>query len=395
MIALTTLFLTLISFATLALAAMLLTESIASILEPRGTGGMSADPCPPFAVLVPAHNEARMIGATLRGLLRQVRAGDRLLVVADNCTDATAEIARALGADVIERSDQRRLGKGYALEFGINHLARDGTPAAVVFVDADCQASEGSIAKLARIACTTQRPVQASYLLIAGPAASLSQRLSAFAIRLKNYVRPLGCRRIGLACPITGSGFALPARLLSRAKRGADNLVEDLALGIDLALSGSPPLFVSSAKIVSPLAPSDRAHVEQRKRWERGYLATMAQAAPSLLRRAIAHRDLRLLGLTLDLCIPPLALLTVVMIGLTAIDVGWLLIAGGALPMTVQALAVVLLNATIFLTWLCYGRDLLGAADLLSAPVYILNKIPMYVGFAFRRRVSWVRSSRE
>jgi Zn-dependent protease with chaperone function len=103
--------------------------------------------------------------------------------------------------------------------------------------------------------------------------------------------------------------------------------------------------------------------MDQRKRWEQGYLATIAQSAPRILRQAMTDRDIRLAALALDLCIPPLALLTVVMAGLAAVDAGWLLIAGSALPATLQVLALFLLNVTIFLTWW--------------------------------RRVSWVRASRE
>jgi len=395
MIVLGTGVLTAFSLATLVLAVTLFVEVIASLFYRPPAGGADASPCPPYAVLVPAHDEARMIGATLRTLMRELRAGDRLLVVADNCTDETAAIARAAGAEVIERFDRQRVGKGFALEYGIDHLMLSGTPAVVVFVDADCQTSQGAILALAGAAHVTQGPVQGNYLLTAGAAASMSQRLSVFAIRLKNYVRPLGCRQLGLACPITGSGFALPGCLLHRAKLGTDNIVEDLALGIDLAVAGSPALFTPSATITSPLPPSRRAHVDQRMRWEQGHLATIASSAARVLRHAVIDRDARLLALTLDLCIPPLALLTAAMTAMTAVDVAWLLVAGSELPTAVQLLALLLLSVTIFLTWWRYGRDLLSGVDLFYILAYVLNKIPMYVSIALRRRVGWVRSSRE
>ena len=74
------------------------------------------------AVLVPAHNEATLIASTLASIRPQLREGDQLLVVADNCTDQTANLARAAGAHVVERQDQQRRGKGYALDFGVQHL---------------------------------------------------------------------------------------------------------------------------------------------------------------------------------------------------------------------------------------------------------------------------------
>lgn len=97
---------------------------------------------PQVAVLVPAHDEASLIGATLASIAPQLRPGDRLLVVADNCTDDTAQLAREAGAEVVERRDARLRGKGYALDFGVRHLASQ-PPEVVIVVDADCQVGEG------------------------------------------------------------------------------------------------------------------------------------------------------------------------------------------------------------------------------------------------------------
>src|SRR5882724_9015554 len=73
------------------------------------------------AVLIPAHDEQAVIGATLLTLLPTVPAGSRVIVVADNCSDATGRIARECGAEVVERQDAARRGKGFALDFGIQH----------------------------------------------------------------------------------------------------------------------------------------------------------------------------------------------------------------------------------------------------------------------------------
>src|SRR5215469_2008975 len=72
-----------------------------------------------IAVLVPAHNEGAGIQHTLADITAQLLPGDRLLVVADNCTDDTVVTARAAGAEVIERKDTSKIGKGYALDWGI------------------------------------------------------------------------------------------------------------------------------------------------------------------------------------------------------------------------------------------------------------------------------------
>ena len=77
---------------------------------------------PPVAVLVPAHNESSGLLPTLANIQSQLLPGDRLLVVADNCSDDTAALARAAGAEVVERNDPTRRGKGYALDWGVQHL---------------------------------------------------------------------------------------------------------------------------------------------------------------------------------------------------------------------------------------------------------------------------------
>ena len=79
-------------------------------------------PVPTFAVLIPAHNEQAVIQTTLQTLLPTIPAGSRVVVIADNCSDNTATIARECGATAIERCDASRRGKGFALDFGIAHL---------------------------------------------------------------------------------------------------------------------------------------------------------------------------------------------------------------------------------------------------------------------------------
>src|SRR5262249_19708539 len=129
--------------------------------------------------LIPAHNEEAGIGKTLASLLPQLRTGDVLLVVADNCSDGTAAAARTAGATVIERHDTERRGKGFALDHGVRHLAAD-PPEVVVIVDADCLVEAGSLNRLVGAVASTGRPVQAEYVLDVPQGGNWRSQVSAF-----------------------------------------------------------------------------------------------------------------------------------------------------------------------------------------------------------------------
>ena len=169
------------------------------------------------AVLVPAHNESVHVLPTLHCLQGQLQPGDRLLVIADNCQDDTADLARAAGAEVLERQHASLRGKGYALAFGVDAL-RHKPPQVLVVVDADCIVSAGGIAALADRCLQTQCPVQMLDLMLAPAGAGLRTRMLEFAWRVKNLVRPLGSYRLGGACHLMGTGMALPWELAASAQ---------------------------------------------------------------------------------------------------------------------------------------------------------------------------------
>ena len=135
---------------------VLVVEIVAAILLPSESQAPEAEQvrCR-VAVLVPAHNESAGLRPTIADIKPQLRGGDMLIVVADNCSDDTAAVAAAAGADVIERNDLSKIGKGYALDWGVRHLSKDA-PAIVVVIDADCRIAANSIDRLARV-CAQER----------------------------------------------------------------------------------------------------------------------------------------------------------------------------------------------------------------------------------------------
>ena len=261
-----------------------------------------------IAVLVPAHNEGAGIGPTIADIRSQLTDNDRLLVVADNCSDDTSRIAVAAGAEVIERNDLSRTGKGYALDFGIRHLSAD-PPAIVIIIDADCRVAAGTIDQLAATCALTQRPAQALDLMKAPDCSAINYQVAEFAWRVRNWVRPLGLRALGLPCQLMGTGMALPWPLLSSINVANAEIVEDLKLGLDLALAGSPPVFCPGAAVTSEFPASREAAEIQRQRWEHGHLGIILQVGPRLIWQALRRANVPLLALVLDMAVPPLVLL--------------------------------------------------------------------------------------
>jgi len=287
---------------------VLVTESLAALLPGRRQRQAMPLARPRCAVLIPAHNEESGIGKTVTALLPQLQPGDHLVVVADNCSDQTAEAARTCGATVIERHDVARRGKGFALDFGVRFLEKT-PPEVVVLVDADCLLTAGSLDVLAREAHARGSPIQAVYLLDQPPGAGIKDQLSSFAFQFKNLVRPLGLDRLGLPCLLTGTGIALPWPLLQGANLASGNIVEDMQLGIDLAVKGHPPRLCAQALVHGELPAGRRAAVTQRTRWEHGHLRTLLRQVPRLVGAAIRQRRLGLAGLALELSVPPLSML--------------------------------------------------------------------------------------
>lgn len=346
---------------------------------------------PPVAVIIPAHDEAAGIVRTLQHVLPQLAPGDSLIVVADNCTDGTAALARRAGAEVVERHDALRRGKGYALDCGVRALA--GRPAEVVVIlDADCIAEAGCVDGLARAVRATGRPVQALDLMRSPPAGKRGTRIAEFAWLLKNQIRPAGYLRLGLPCQLMGTGMAFPRPLIDAASLANGHLVEDMKLGLELAASGCAPLFFPAARVVSYFPTNKEGIAAQRARWERGHLGMIRQAVPAAVVAALRKRNWALLALALDMLVPPLALLCLLIL---SANIAVCFLAADSYVLALCAMLDSLFAAAVAIAWLAYGRAVVSLGDLCYAAVYVLLKMPMYLRFLIRKKLGWVRAARD
>lgn len=350
---------------------------------------------PPISVLIPAHNEETPLRGTLKSIQSQLTAGDTLLVVADNCDDRTAEIAREVGACVLERHDELHRGKGYAIDAGLRYLNEQSLHGEfVVMIDADCTLDDHAMDRLVAASAANRRPVQGTYLMHRPGGASAAAVISELAFTLKNHARALGDEMLGWPCILRGSGMAFPWELLRDVSVASDHIVEDVQIGLDFTLAGQGPMFCPEAFIRSELPSSLKASTTQRTRWEHGYLSMVSQI-PRLLILGLLQLRWQLLGTAAILSIPPLSMhcaawLGCFLLAITAWLTGWATL----IPtLTLATLGGLFFLCTMF-AWYRFARRDIPFSSLLAIPGYVVGKLPIYLRFFTRRERKWVRTSR-
>jgi cellulose synthase/poly-beta-1,6-N-acetylglucosamine synthase-like glycosyltransferase len=360
--------------------------------EPLDARGLDVKPTHRLITLVPAHDEELMIAATVASLLGCHHAGaeQRLIVVADNCTDQTAARARAAGAEVWERDEPSERGKGFALAWAQERLRREeGHFDAVLVVDADCLVSPNLLSVIDVHLRDGVEAIQVDYV-VANPEESAASALRHGAFSLANTVRYRGKHRLGLSCGIAGTGIAFSARLLERVPWMDFGLVEDAEHHMRLVLAGERVRFAPQAWVSSPMPTSHGGSGEQR--WEQGRLTLLRRWTPRLVRAGIAQRDPVRLHAGLEWLVPPQSLLAA--LGLAA--------AGARLGVGPRRRSLVsaagLIGQAVFVIG---GLRLAGAPRsvyraLAGAPRMIVAKTLLYLRLlAGRGPKSWVRTERD
>lgn len=346
------------------------------------------------AVIVPAHNEGTGLIPTLQDIKLQLGAADRLIVVADNCTDDTAAVAAASGAEVIVRNDLERIGKGFAMGWGIAHLSKD-PPDFVLFVDADCRLQADLIGALKRVCHQVQRPVQALFMMQSAENSPINHSFAEFAWILRNRMRPLGLRNLGGPVQLMGTGMMFPWNAISSVPLASGHLVEDLKLGLDLAEAGRAPYFFPFVQVTSTFPTSTKGTESQRQRWVQGHLGTIGRFVPRLLVVGLKRGDINVLALAFDLLVPPLSLLALLIVGTTFLTVLVGLLGGAWLPALIACGNLALFMLCVLLAWFKFGRQVFPAHQALSFGAFALNKIRFYGRMLIGGTTSqWIRTDR-
>ncbi len=361
-----------------------------------------------LAVVVPAHNEELVLAATLASLASQNYPVGcvQIVVVADNCTDGTAALARSQGAAVLERTHQTERGKGYALNFAISHLLAQPLVAnAFVILDADTQAAPDFLACMSAQISQSQDPRgygawQGRYGVL-NAKDSWRAALMTAAFDLVNHVKPLGRDTLGLSAGLKGNGMAFTASLAAALPWPGGSLTEDLDYGLELARRFNLRVqYVPEARVQAQMPATAEQAASQRKRWEQGRAGLVRERALPLLAEGLRRRSLLLIDTAWDLLTPPLAELAALLLAFLALTT--LGTATYLLPHPAAWLGAAAFGLLGLGVYILGGLRVAGAGPdaylaLLRAPFYAVWKIALLVT---GRRPSkntaeeWVRTER-
>lgn len=360
----------------------------------RGAGDMAPKPSRRrFLILVPAHDEEQVIEPTLTALqsMSYPRENSVVVVVADNCTDRTAEVAARAGITVWERHDATRRGKGYALNWALARAAGGVDYDSVLMVDADCRASPNLLAVVAAQLDAGHDAVQVDYV-VADPERAWSVGLRYAAFALMNTVRPLGKTSLGLSCGLLGTGMAFRREALDAVPWDAFSIVEDAEYHAKFVASGRKVVFAPTARVTSEMPSSLSSSTDQQMRWEGGRGVTIRKTTSPLVVEAIRRRDPVRLNAGLEWLVPPQSLLVAAQL---AVGTAAALLKA---RFTVRLCAVLLVAQAVFVVG---GLKLVRAPAavyraLLFAPLLIAQKLSIYAKLALGRTpTAFVRTTRD
>ncbi|HRI88254.1 MAG TPA: glycosyltransferase family 2 protein [Candidatus Hydrogenedentes bacterium] len=350
-----------------------------------------------FAILTPAHNEELQIGNTVSRIYASDYPRDRFhsFVIADNCSDATAQNARDAGATVFERHDLTLRGKGQALDWCLK-TNRDVLSQydAIALVDADTSMHPRFLAELsASLSHPDVRVVQA-WNGVSNPEANWRTALTWAGFALINGLRPAGRSFWGGTADIKGNGMAFRSEVLLGYGWPAHSIVEDIEFSVRLLLDDIRVYCNHDAIVISEMPTTQQQAEPQRKRWESGRVQTLRNFAPPLLRALVRRPRWRYLDMLLELCVPPLSLFVfaqVAMLGVALVSglfLGWhwVIVFG-----TYFAITILYVVAGL------YQRNAPREVwvGLLAVPMFLLWKIPFYARLLFgKKQQTWERTQR-
>jgi exopolysaccharide biosynthesis WecB/TagA/CpsF family protein len=365
----------------------LLMLAVAGFLDRRSSSAPASvtpdSAAPQLAIVVPARDAEALIGRCVASLRAQSYPRDRfrVVVVADNCSDKTAAVARTAAAEVLERSNEEATGRGHALRWAMSQLLAEASPPdAIVVVNADSIAHRDLLTHLGAALAAGADAAQAEYAILDGRASTRS-RLAAAGFVLSHRVRQRGRASLGMPAFLDGSGMVLSRGLLTEMPWNAFSSVEDLEFSVNLRLAGFRPRYVPAAQVSGPVPGGYPGLRGQRRRPDDGRWHVVRSRLAPLLRPAL-RGDRRLVDAAIDLAVPPLGLLSLATVtggAITAVAVVLHRAAAWSLSPWLLALAAII-------AFVLLGLVSAGALATASPALLGSSRFAAWVGHSHARR---------
>jgi cellulose synthase/poly-beta-1,6-N-acetylglucosamine synthase-like glycosyltransferase len=356
-----------------------------------------------MVILIPAHDEAMTLPATLLefkklSLDRKELVKPEIVVIADNCTDNTAELAREAGVTVYERTDLVNRGKGHALRWALEKLPQDFPDyQAVVIFDADTMPERNFMVETAAAYQRGVKIMQGRYDVLR-PEENWRTGLMQVAFALFNHVRPLGRATLRLSDGLKGNGMMFTRQVLEELPWNSYSLVEDIEYTTRLVEAGYRVQYAPEAALYGQAPSSGKQALSQRMRWEGGRGAQARRDIPRLFKATLQRRSFVPFDRAMDLIILPLGLLFAAIVAAGLLNLGLaLLVGGGLLGFTalMWGISVALIFSFVLLGLLVARVPARAYLSLLYAPFYIVWKMWVYFILLTKRLPrEWVRTER-
>ncbi|WP_160678196.1 glycosyltransferase family 2 protein [Clostridium sp. C8-1-8] len=279
-------------------------------------------PSKKFAMIVAAHNEEVVIANLIESLQHQDYPKELydIFVIADNCTDKTAEISAKHGAKVFERNNKEKRGKGYALEWMFDKIFKmDKKYDAVAIFDADNLVSPNFIKEMNSKMCDGYKVVQ-GYLDSKNPGDSWITQSYSVSFWSSNRAFQLARANLGLSNQIGGTGFAVDVEVLKTLGWGATCLTEDLEFTCKLVLNGEKVGWAHDAVVFDEKPLSLKDSWNQRKRWMQGFSDVASRFFVKLIKKAVKDKNFVAFDCALYVAQPFMTLLLAISLCITTIQ---------------------------------------------------------------------------
>ena len=348
-----------------------------------------------FAIVVSAHNEESVIGQLVENLhvLRYPKELYDIFIVADNCTDSTARVARESGAIVHERFDTEKRGKGFAMEWMFARLFKmKRQHDAIVVFDADNLVHPNFLLEMNNRLQKGETVIQ-GYMDAKNPTDTWISGTFAIAFWLIDHIWHLAKYNIGLSSVLGGTGMCISTSVLRRFGWGATCLTEDMEFTMKVLLKGIRTTWAHDAIVYDEKPLTFKQAWNQRKRWAQGHFDIAGRYIPAMIKEGIRRRDIRLLDGVLHLVQPHFLLMSTFFVIASyagAVYPFYTNILERVLPLEVwtilafgQYIFPVIILAKIRANWKCW-------LYLLMYPVFVYSWIPItFLGFLHRHERVW------